>query len=54
MTGFIGDSLLAFECVLAVVGYTHLAVLAREFYEKGVEVEALMFTDPLVVDESLA
>lgn len=52
MAGLIGDSLLAFECVLTVVGYTHLAVLARDFYEKGVEVQALVFTYPLVVDES--
>jgi len=54
MAGLIGEALQAFDCVLAVVGYTHLAVLAREFHEKGVEVQALMFTYPLVIDESRA
>jgi hypothetical protein len=42
-------------CVLAVVGYIHLGVLARRFEDSRVSsVEALMFTYPLVVDESKA
>jgi hypothetical protein len=42
-------------CVLAVVGYMHLSVLARRFEDSRVSsVEALVFTYPLVVDESKA
>jgi hypothetical protein len=41
-------------CVLAVVGYVHLGVLAQMFMSEGVRVEALLFTSPLIVDESRA
>jgi hypothetical protein len=44
----------AHDCILAVVGYLHLGVLARKFEEKQMDVEALVFTYPLVVDESRA
>jgi hypothetical protein len=39
-------------CVMAVVGYVHLGVLATRFEAEDVPVEALMFTDALSVDES--
>jgi len=42
------------ECVLAVVGYVHLGVLAQAFASEQVNVEALLFTVPLTVDESRA
>lgn len=41
-------------CVLAVVGYIHLGLLARRFEDSRIgSVEALLFT-PLLVDENLA
>jgi hypothetical protein len=40
------------DCVLAVVGFIHLAVLARMFEAEHIAVTALMFTYPLVVDEA--
>lgn len=43
------------DCVLAVVGYIHLGVLARMVEDSGVaSVEGLLFTYPLVVDEAKA
>jgi hypothetical protein len=44
----------AHDCILAVVGYLHLGVLARMFEGRQMNVEALIFTYPLVVDESRA
>lgn len=38
--------------VLAIVGFVHLGVLARMFEENEVPVTALLFTYPLVVDET--
>lgn len=43
-----------YSCVLAVVGYVHLGILARMFEAEKVEVEALLFTYPFVIDESKA
>jgi hypothetical protein len=43
-----------YECVLAVVGYVHLGVLAQRFDVDKVDVEALLFTSPLTVDEGLS
>src|SRR5258708_4364814 len=40
------------DCVLAVVGYIHLGVLARMFEAEHIPVEPFMFTYPLVVDET--
>jgi hypothetical protein len=51
MRDAIEDSLQKYDCVLAIVGFIHLGVLARTF-ENQVPVEALMFTDALVVDEA--
>jgi len=48
----IRDSLREHDCVLAIVGYVHLGVLARMFEADQVPVEAFLFTYPLVVDES--
>src|SRR6267154_4336455 len=41
-----------YDCVLAVVGYVHLGVLARMFEADQIPVEAFLFTYPLVVDET--
>jgi hypothetical protein len=38
--------------VVAIVGYVHLGVLARMFEDESVSVTALLFTAPLVVDET--
>jgi len=38
-------------CVLAVVGFIHLGVLAR-MLEEHIDVDAFIFTVPLVVDET--
>jgi hypothetical protein len=46
------DALREHGCVLAIVGYVHLGVLARMFEAEQVPVEALLFTYPLVVDEA--
>jgi len=46
------DALRGHSCVLAIVGYVHLGVLARMFEAEGVSVTALLFTYPLVVDET--
>jgi hypothetical protein len=46
------DSLREHGCVLAIVGYVHLGVLARMFESDEVPAEALLFTYPLVVDEA--
>jgi hypothetical protein len=43
-----------YSCVLAIVGYVHLGVLARIFEAEKVEVEALLVTYPFIVDESNA
>jgi|SRR5260221_7159087 len=40
------------DCVLAIVGYMHLAVLAYQFDAEGIDVEPLVFTYPLVVNEA--
>jgi hypothetical protein len=40
------------DCVLAVVGYTHLGVLARMFETESIPVKAFLFTYPLLVDET--
>ena|ERR1700730_706022 len=40
------------DCVLAVVGYVHLGVLARMFEADQIPVEAFLFTYPLMVDET--
>jgi hypothetical protein len=40
------------DCILAVVGYVHLGVLANSFAAEQVSVEALLFMYPLVLDES--
>ena len=42
------------DSVLAVVGLVHLGVLARRFAAEGINVEAFVFTYPLVVDETLS
>jgi hypothetical protein len=42
------------DSVLAVVGFVHLGVLARRFAAEGINVEAFVFTYPLVVDETLS
>jgi hypothetical protein len=42
------------DCILAVIGYIHLGVVATKFKGKQIDVEALVFTYPLVVDESRA
>jgi len=52
MHEMITDAIRKHGCVLAVVGYTHLGVLARRFEAEDVSVEALIFTDALSVDES--
>jgi len=52
MRDMITQSLGKHECVLAVVGYVHLGVLAQMFSSEQVHVEALVFTSPLIVDES--
>jgi|GEM_PF-5639982 len=39
------------SCVLAIVGYVHLGVLARIFEADQIPVKALLFTYPLVIDE---
>lgn len=52
MHDVIAEAMRKHGCVLAVVGYVHLGVLARRFEAEGVPVEALMFTDALSVDES--
>lgn len=46
------EALRQYDCVLAVVGYVHLGVLARMFEGEGIPVEAFLFTYPLVVDEA--
>lgn len=54
MFATIMQSLQEHGCVLAVVGYIHLGVLARRFEDSRISsVEALLFT-PFVVDESRA
>ena len=40
------------DCVLAIVGYIHLGVIARMVETERISVEAFMFTYPLVVDEA--
>ena len=52
MHDLIAEAMRKHGCVLAVVGYVHLGVLARRFEAEDVSVEALMFTDALSVDES--
>jgi hypothetical protein len=42
------------DCALAVVGFMHLSILARKFESDQIRVEAMNFTDPLVVDENRA
>ena len=42
------------DSVLAVVGFIHLGVLARRFAADDIPVEALVFTYPLVVNETLS
>jgi len=42
------------DCLLAVVGYVHLGVLANRFDAEQIRVEALLYMYPLVVDESKA
>jgi hypothetical protein len=46
------DALHKHGCVLAVVGYIHLGVLARLFETDQIPVDAFAFTYPLVVDET--
>jgi hypothetical protein len=41
-------------CVLAIVGFMHLGVLARQIDAAGVTVAPLIFTSALVVDETLS
>lgn len=41
-----------YDSVLAIVGFVHLGVLARMFEDERVSVTALLFTYPLVVDET--
>ncbi len=53
MYATIMDAVKRHECVLAVVGFVHLGVLARMFdEEEDIAVEAFLFTYPLVVDET--
>ena len=40
------------DCVLVVVGYIHLVALARMFDAERIPVTALVFTYPLVVDDT--
>jgi hypothetical protein len=46
------DCMRKHECVLAIVGFVHLGVLARMFEADQIPVEAFLFTSPLVVDET--
>jgi hypothetical protein len=46
------DLLKKHGCVLAVVGYVHLGVLARMFEAESIPVTALLFTYPFVIDEA--
>jgi hypothetical protein len=46
------DAMREHDSVLAVVGFVHLGVLARMFEDEDVPVTALLFTYPLVVDET--
>jgi hypothetical protein len=50
----IGESFQKHDCLLAVVGYAHLGVLANRFDADRIDVEALLFMYPLVIDESKA
>ena len=50
----IAESFKHHDCVLAVVGFVHLAVLAYHFEAEKIEVEPLMFTFPLVVNEAIS
>lgn len=52
MHDMIAEAMRKHGCVLAVVGYVHLGVLARRFEVDDVLVEALTFTDALSVNES--
>jgi hypothetical protein len=42
------------DCVLAIVGFTHLGTLARLVEAEKISVAALTFTHPLVVNERLS
>ncbi len=46
------ESLRAHNCVLGIVGFAHLGVLARMLENATVQVRPLLFTYPLVVDET--
>jgi hypothetical protein len=52
MHATIMESLRKHDCVLAVVGFVHLGVLARKFEAEPIAVDAFLFTYPLVVDET--
>jgi len=52
MRELIADALWEHDCVLAIVGYVHVGVLARRFEAEDVSVAALLFTDALSVDEN--
>jgi hypothetical protein len=52
MYATIMESLRRHDCVLAVVGFVHLGVLARKFEAEPITVDAFLFTYPLVVDET--
>jgi hypothetical protein len=54
MHSTIMQSLHNHDCALAVVGFMHLSILARKFESDQIRVEAMNFTDPLVVDENRA
>jgi hypothetical protein len=52
MYGRIMASFEKHNCVLAVVGYVHLGVLANRINAEPITVEALLYMYPLVVDEN--
>jgi hypothetical protein len=54
MRARIAESLERHGCVLAVVGFMHLAALAYQFDADKIEVEPLIFTFPLVVNEAIS
>jgi hypothetical protein len=52
MHGAIKQSTQEHDCVLAIVGYIHLGVLARMLEAENIPINAFVFTYPLVVDET--
>jgi hypothetical protein len=48
------DALKQFGNVLGIVGFVHLGVLARLFEADKIPVTALLFTGPLIVDETMS